>query len=80
MYLSSEPDRVKESCELNNEDLNNSALDDCVVLNWSKTNVILIGSNHNRIRVLNDIDLDINLLKISLVPEAKNKVSSLITT
>lgn len=66
VYVSLEPARVKEACELVNKDLNNfakAALDHCLLIIPSKINVILIGSNW----VINNIDPHISSVKLSLI-------------
>lgn len=66
--------RLRETCKLINEYQNNftkAAIGHCLLLDPSKENVILYGSNHNRNRVFIDIDLHINSVNLILISEEK---------
>lgn len=75
LYYSFPFDRVEIACETINADLDafiKTATDHCLIINSSKSNVILFGPENNKLNVSGGLNIKINNVSLTVVNEVKN--------
>lgn len=75
LYYSFPPQVINDACNVVNNDLDtfvSAAKDHCLVINSSKSKVLLFGSKLNCQRISNNVNIIVNDAKLEVVANAKN--------